>query len=121
MLRAEQKTLESLDEEIKEYFRNDENFEKVEYEGITVSKKTRATISLLPNVDLQKIRSIYPAICTSQNVLHQDKLSEKVWEYLMQQPEAVEEVISVDAKKLHIVTKEYTTQKITEYIEIKGL
>lgn len=121
LLRAEQKTLSAFDKDIMDYFKNSPDFEKVSYEGITISKKTRTSISLLPEADLQKIRSLYPAICSSQNVLHQEKLSKQVREFLKSQPEAVEEVISVDAKALHSVTKDYTAQKLTTYIEVKGL
>lgn len=121
LLRAEQKTLKALDEEIMSDLEDNDDFEKAECEGITVRKKTRRSIYLLPNVDLQKIRKLYPDITTLQNVLHPEKLSDKVREYLKAQPEAVEEVIDVDARKLHEVTKDYTKQSLTTYIEVKGL
>lgn len=121
MLRTEKKTIEQLEEDIKSSLLEDTDFQKADVEWVTVMKKERPTVTLRKDVDKYLIRSLYPDICKSQNVLHQEKLSEKVWDYLKSQPEAVEEVITVDAKKLNEVTKEYTEQKITTYIEVKGL
>lgn len=121
LIRTEIKVLQDKEKELMQSLLNSDEFNKEEVEGILVSKKTRATISLLPDIDLQKIKSLYPAICTTENRIDKNKLSDKVRSYLKEHTEAVEEDINVNARKLHEVTKEYTTQKLTSYIEVKGL
>lgn len=121
LVRAERKTLESLDKQMQEVLKSDDEFTKAKMEGIEISKRVIPRISLLPEVDLKKIQETYPEICSLTNVLHQDKLTDKVWEYLKAQEGAVEEQITVDAKKLHSVTKAYTTQTLTTSIVITGL
>lgn len=90
-------------------------------EGVKIAKVITTRVSLLKDANLIEIREKYPEICKTENILHQNKLTERVWEYLKEQEGAVEEQITVDAKKLHEVNKAYTTQTLSTSVRITGL
>ncbi len=91
-LRLEKK---SLDEEINKLQDTilEFDFDKVEIEWITVSKGSKTTVSLNKDADIKKIQEFYPDLCS----------------------------VKVDVSTLHKTTKEFTSQKVSEFIKVDGL
>lgn len=117
--RQEAKALEQYTKEIQDELLN-RDFEKEVIEWITVSRKQRKNISLLPDADMWKIKSLYPDLVEVKNVLDMKKVDDELLAFIQEKsPEAIKEECNVDAKLLHECTKEFTTQKVTTYIEVK--
>lgn len=96
------------------------DFEKEEIEGITVSRKTRRTISLLPDVDKAAIKDRYPELVQVKNVLDMKKVDDELLAFIEEKsPEAIVQEYDVNEKLLHECCKDYTTQKVTTYLEVK--
>lgn len=115
------KVLEEREKEIKASIL-EEDFEKESVDWVDVMKKQRATITLSKTADLKTIRLQYPDLCNTIHWLDVKKLTSNQFEEIKSTyPEAYYEDISVDAKKLHEQTKEYTEQKVTTYIEVKWI
>lgn len=66
--RQEAKAVEQYTKDIQDELLN-RDFEKETIEGITVSRKSRKSISLLPEVDLVEIKERYPDLVSVKNVL----------------------------------------------------
>ena len=117
--KQEAKTIEDQMDAIKaELLERD--FEKETIEGITVMRKSRATISLLPDADPARIKERYPDLVEVKDVLDTTKISEVMFKYLQEKnPEAIRQEYSVDKNLLHKCCKDYTQQKITTYLEVK--
>lgn len=110
----EQQTKELQDELLKR------DFEKEIVEWITVSRKSRRTISLLPDADMWKIKLLYPDLVEIKNVLDMKKVDDELLAFIQEKsPDAIKEECNVDAKLLHECTKEFTNQKVTIYLEVK--
>jgi len=120
-IKTQLKEFERLEKEIKCSLLEDD-FEKEEVDWVIVSKKQRSTITLSKTSDLKTIRLQYPDLCNTIHWLDVKKLtSDQFEEIKITYPEAYYEDISVDTKKLHEQTKDYTEQKLTTYIEVKWI
>ena len=99
---------------------NDFEYEKVW--SIEIAKKQRASITLANDVDLKTIRLQYPEVCNTHYWVDVKKLTADELEEIKQKyNKAYYEDISVDAKALHNLTKDYTKQSLTTYIEVRGI
>jgi len=115
------KELEKEEAEIKQAFLEGNcDYEKIG--NVEISKKQRPTITLLKDVDMKVIQEKYPSLCDIIYGFDIKKVTpEELEEIKNKYKEAYYESITVDAKKLNEVTKEYTSQKITTYVEVKGI
>lgn len=117
--RQEAKAVEQYTKDIQDELLN-RDFEKETIEGITVSRKSRKSISLLPEVDLVAIKERYPDLVSVKNVLDVKKVDEELMEVIKEKaPDAITQEYDVNTKLLHECTKDYTTQKVTTYLEVK--
>lgn len=117
--RQEAKAVEQYTKDIQDELLN-RDFEKETIEGITVSRKSRKSISLLPEVDLVEIKERYPDLVSVKNVLDVKKVDEELMEVIKEKaPDAITQEYDVNTKLLHECTKDYTTQKVTTYLEVK--
>lgn len=100
----------------------EEDFEYEKIWTIEVSKKQRSTITLTKEANLKQIRELYPNLCETIHWIDQKKLTPEQFEEIkVKYTDAYYEDISVDTKKLHEVSKDFTQQKVTTFIEVRGI
>ncbi len=69
---------------------------------------------------MKTIKLRYPDLCKTVYGVDAKKLTNTQLEYIkLKFKEAYYEDIQVDAKQLNEITKEFTQQKVTTYIEVK--
>lgn len=114
-IRELENALKFLEWEIKDKLEN-----KVEVDGFMLSKKSRITYSLKPDIDMLVIRQQYPGICKVTYGIDPQKLDVEIIK--QQYPEAYYEKVDVEAKKLYEVAadpKSLVDEKTVTYLEVK--
>ncbi|MCI0500338.1 MAG: hypothetical protein L0Y61_01150 [Epsilonproteobacteria bacterium] len=87
-----------------------------------LSKKSRITYSLKPDIDMAVIRQQYPGICKVTYGIDPQKLDVEIIK--QQYPEAYYEKVDVEAKKLYEVAadpKSLVDEKTVTYLEVKEM
>lgn len=116
-IRDLENALKFLEWEIKDNLK-----EKVEVDGFMLSKKSRITYSLKPDIDMAVIRQQYPGICKVTYGIDPQKLDVEIIK--QQYPEAYYEKVDVEAKKLYEVAadpKSLVDEKTVTYLEVKEM
>lgn len=118
--RAEAKSLDELQKDIQDELLNRNDFTVENIEWVNVSMKSRKSISLLPEVNLATIKERYPDLVSVKNILDVKKVDDELMQVIKEKaPDAIKQEYDVNTKLLHECTKDYTTQKVTRYIEVK--
>lgn len=120
LARYEKKSIEDRENAIIDLLKASMDFEAITIEWITVRRKQRKNISLLPNADLSKIKERYPDLVQETKVINTKVITPDIIEKMEKAyPWSVDTKYDVDTRLLHECTKEYTEQKITTFIEVK--